>query len=240
MKQQIPHPLISIIPLLVLIVMIVTVMKMLPNDALSGASQISMLIATTICVALSMSIYRIKWQVFEDSIKATIGDTSVSILILLLIGVMSSTWMISGVVPTLIYYGVQIITPSFFLPCACIISSLVSVMTGTSWTTIATIGIALLGIGNALGIPEPFTAGAIISGAYFGDKVSPMSDTTVLASSVSGADLFKHIRCMMHTTVPSITISLLLYLVMGFWFSCHYQRIFQKNWQLMQFLLKRM
>lgn len=92
-------------------------------------------------------------------------------------------------------------------------------MTGTSWTTIATIGIALLGIGNALGIPEPFTAGAIISGAYFGDKVSPMSDTTVLASSVSGADLFKHIRCMMHTTVPSITISLLLYLVMGFWFS---------------------
>ena len=219
MKQQIPHPLISIIPLLVLIVMIVTVMKMLPNDALSGASQISMLIATTICVALSMSIYRIKWQVFEDSIKATIGDTSVSILILLLIGVMSSTWMISGVVPTLIYYGVQIITPSFFLPCACIISSLVSVMTGTSWTTIATIGIALLGIGNALGIPEPFTAGAIISGAYFGDKVSPMSDTTVLASSVSGADLFKHIRCMMHTTVPSITISLLLYLVMGFWFS---------------------
>lgn len=219
MKQQIPHPLISIIPLLVLIVMIVTVMKMLPNDALSGASQISMLIATTICVALSMSIYRIKWKVFEDSIKATIGDTSVSILILLLIGVMSSTWMISGVVPTLIYYGVQIITPSFFLPCACIISSLVSVMTGTSWTTIATIGIALLGIGNALGIPEPFTAGAIISGAYFGDKVSPMSDTTVLASSVSGADLFKHIRCMMHTTVPSITISLLLYLVMGFWFS---------------------
>ena len=199
MKQQIPHPLISIIPLLVLIVMIVTVMKMLPNDALSGASQISMLIATTICVALSMSMYRIKWQVFEDSIKTTIGETSVSILILLLIGVMSSTWMISGVVPTLIYYGVQIITPS--------------------WTTIATIGIALLGIGNALGIPEPFTAGAIISGAYFGDKVSPMSDTTVLASSVSGADLFKHIRCMMHTTVPSITISLLLYLVMGFWFS---------------------
>ena len=132
MKQQIPHPLISIIPLLVLIVMIVTVMKMLPNDALSGASQISMLIATTICVALSMSIYHIKWQVFEDSIKATIGDTSVSILILLLIGVMSSTWMISGVVPTLIYYGVQIITPSLFLPCACIISSLVSVMTGTS------------------------------------------------------------------------------------------------------------
>lgn len=219
MKQQIPHPLISIIPLLVLIAMIATVMRMLPDDALSGASQIAMMIATAVCVALSMSIYRTQWQVFEDSIKTTIGDTSVSILILLLIGVMSSTWMISGVVPTLIYYGVQIITPSLFLPCACIISALVSLMTGTSWTTIATIGIALLGIGNALNIPEAFTAGAIISGAYFGDKISPMSDTTVLASSVSGADLFKHIRCMMHTTVPSITISLLLYLIMGFWFS---------------------
>lgn len=219
MKQQIPHPLISIIPLIVLIAMIATVMRMLPDEALSGASQISMMIATSICVALSMAVYRTKWQVFEDSIKKTIGDTSVSLLILLLIGVMSSTWMISGVVPTLIYYGVQIITPSLFLPCACIISALVSLMTGTSWTTIATIGIALLGIGNALSAPEAFTAGAIISGAYFGDKMSPMSDTTVLATSVSGADLFKHIRYMMYTTVPSITISLLLYLVMGFWFS---------------------
>lgn len=219
MKKNIPHPLISVIPLIVLIAMITTVMQVVPDDALSGASQISMMIATVICVALSMSIYKIKWQVFEDSIKKTIGDTSVSILILLLIGVMSSTWMISGVVPTLIYYGVQIITPSLFLPCACIISALVSLMTGTSWTTIATIGIALLGIGNALSVPEAFTAGAIISGAYFGDKMSPMSDTTVLASSVAGADLFKHIRYMMYTTVPSITISLLLYLIMGFWFS---------------------
>lgn len=219
MKPNTPHPLISVIPLLVLIVLIATVMKMLPDEALSGASQISMMIATAICVALSMAIYRTRWPLFEESIKKTIGDTSVSILILLLIGVMSSTWMISGVVPTLIYYGVQIITPSLFLPCACLISALVSLMTGTSWTTIATIGIALLGIGNALSVPEAFTAGAIISGAYFGDKMSPMSDTTVLASSVSGADLFKHIRYMMGTTVPSITISLLLYLVMGLWFS---------------------
>ena len=219
MKPNTPHPLISVIPLLVLIVLIATVMKMLPDEALSGASQISMMIATAICVALSMAIYRTRWQLFEESIKKTIGDTTVSILILLLIGVMSSTWMISGVVPTLIYYGVQIITPSLFLPCACFISALVSLMTGTSWTTIATIGIALLGIGNALSVPEAFTAGAIISGAYFGDKMSPMSDTTVLASSVSGADLFKHIRYMMGTTVPSITISLLLYLVMGLWFS---------------------
>ena len=125
------------------------------------------------------------------------GDAGVSILILLLIGMMSATWMISGVVPTLIYYGVQIMSPTFFLPCACIISSIISVMTGTSWTTIATIGIALMGIGDALGIPAPYTAGAIISGAYFGDKLSPMSDTTVLASSIAGADLFSHIRYML-------------------------------------------
>lgn len=213
-----PHPLIAVIPLLVLVALIVTVMQMLPDDALGGASQIAMVVAATICVALSMLIYKTKWDVFEQSIKATIGDSTVSILILLLIGVMSSTWMISGVVPTLIYYGIQFMSPTFFLPCACIISGMISLMTGTSWTTIATIGIALLGIGNALDIPEAFTAGAIISGAYFGDKMSPMSDTTVLASSVSGADLFRHIRFMMYTTVPSISITLILYLIMGLWY----------------------
>ena len=218
MKQKLPHPLIAILPLLVLVAMIVTVMQMLPDDALSGASQIAMLVSATICVALSMFIYKTPWTVFEESIKSTIGDSTVSIMILLLIGVMSSSWMISGVVPTLIYYGIQFMTPSLFLPCACIISALISLMTGTSWTTIATIGIALLGIGNALSIPAEFTAGAIISGAYFGDKMSPMSDTTVLASSVSGADLFRHIRYMMYTTVPSITITLVLYLIMGLWY----------------------
>ena len=106
-------------------------------------------------------------------------------------------------------------SPTFFLPCACIISSIISVMTGTSWTTIATIGIALMGIGDALGIPAPYTAGAIISGAYFGDKLSPMSDTTVLASSIAGADLFSHIRYMLYTTIPSILLSLVLYLIIG-------------------------
>lgn len=165
-----------------------------------------------------MLFYKMSWHAFESVINATIGESSTSILILLLIGIMSSTWMVSGVVPTLIYYGVQIMSPSFFLPCACIISSIISVMTGTSWTTIATIGIALLGIGDALAIPAPYTAGAIISGAYFGDKMSPMSDTTVLASTMAKADLFSHIRYMMYTTVPSITITLILYLIIGLGF----------------------
>lgn len=165
-----------------------------------------------------MLFYKMSWHAFESVINATIGESSTSLLILLLIGIMSSTWMVSGVVPTLIYYGVQIMSPSFFLPCACIISSIISVMTGTSWTTIATIGIALLGIGDALAIPAPYTAGAIISGAYFGDKMSPMSDTTVLASTMAKADLFSHIRYMMYTTVPSITITLILYLIIGLGF----------------------
>ena len=210
-----PHPLISVIPLAVLIALIVLVIKLFPDDALSGASQVALMTATAVCVALGMSVYKMKWEVFEEKIKQTVGEAGVSILILLLIGMMSATWMISGVVPTLIYYGVQVMSPALFLPCACIISSIISVMTGTSWTTIATIGIALMGIGDALGIPSPYTAGAIISGAYFGDKISPMSDTTVLASSIAGADIFVHIRYMLYTTVPSILISLVIYLVIG-------------------------
>ncbi len=195
--------------------LIALVITVFPDDALSGASQVAMLTATAVCVAISMVVYKTPWAQFEAKIQQTVGDAGTSILILLLIGMMSSTWMISGVVPTLIYYGVQIMSPVVFLPCACIISSIISVMTGTSWTTIATIGIALLGIGDALGVPAPYTAGAIISGAYFGDKLSPMSDTTVLASSIAGADLFSHIRYMIYTTVPSITLSLILYLAIG-------------------------
>lgn len=217
--STLPSPLVSILPLAVLITLIVLVVRLFPDDALNGASQVALMIASTVCVALTMIVYKMKWTVFEDMIKKTVGDAGVSILILLLIGMMSATWMVSGVVPTMIYYGVQLMSPLFFLPCACIISSIISVVTGTSWTTIATIGIALMGIGDALGIPQPYTAGAIISGAYFGDKMSPMSDTTVLASSMAGADLFRHIRYMLYTTVPSISISLVLYLAIGLFYN---------------------
>lgn len=214
-----PNPLVSLLPLATLITLIVLVVRLFPDDALNGASQVALMIASTVCVALSMIVYKIRWAVFEDMIKNTVGDAGVSILILLLIGMMSATWMVSGVVPTMIFYGVQLMSPMFFLPCACVIASIISVVTGTSWTTIATIGIALMGIGDALGIPRPYTAGAIISGAYFGDKMSPMSDTTVLASSMAGADLFSHIRYMLYTTVPSICLSLLLYLAIGLFYS---------------------
>lgn len=214
-----PNPLVSLLPLTVLITLIVLVVRLFPDDALNGASQVALMIASTVCVALSMIVYKTRWAVFEDMIKKTVGDAGVSILILLLIGMMSATWMVSGVVPTMIYYGVQFMSPLFFLPCACVIASIISLVTGTSWTTIATIGIALMGIGDALGIPRPYTAGAIISGAYFGDKMSPMSDTTVLASSMTGADLFSHIRYMLYTTVPSICVSLVLYLAIGLFYN---------------------
>jgi NhaC family Na+:H+ antiporter len=140
------------------------------------------------------------------------------ILILLAVGMLAGAWMISGVVPTLIYYGVQMLSPQFFLLCACVICALVSLLSGSSWTTIATIGVALLGISHALGVSEAIAAGAIISGAYFGDKMSPLSDTTILASSSAGVDIFKHIRYMMLTTMPAFMLTLLIFTALGLGF----------------------
>ena len=177
-----PHPLISAIPVIVLICLLSTVISLFGSDSLTGGSQVALLLGTAVCVTISMTVYHISWHTFEKQIMKTIGNVSVTLVILLAVGIVSGSWMISGVVPTLIYYGVQIISPQFFLVSACIICALVSVLSGSSWTTIATIGVALLGISHALGISEAWAAGAIISGAYFGDKMSPLSDTTILAS----------------------------------------------------------
>lgn len=215
MKMK-PTPLISAIPLVVLFILLALSVIVFGDNAMSGASQVSLLFGTAVCTGLSMILYHQPWQELEDSIKKTIGDTSVSIVILILIGMIGGAWMISGVVPTLIYYGIQIMSPRFFLVCTCVICAIVSVMTGSSWTTIATIGVALIGIGNALGLSPALTAGAIISGSYFGDKVSPLSDTTTLAASAAGTDLFTHIKYMMVTTVPSMLITLVVFLVLGF------------------------
>ena len=210
-----PHPLVALVPIVCLVGMIFVAVTFFGADAMSGSSQVCMLCAAAISAALSMLFCKGSWQVIERGIIRTIGDTSTSILILLLIGMISGTWMISGVVPTLIYYGIQIISPQFYLVSACIICAVVSLMTGSSWTTIATIGIALLGVGKALGVSEAWAAGAIISGAYFGDKISPLSDTTVLASSSANVGLFDHIRYMLFTTTPSMLITLVIFLVSG-------------------------
>lgn len=214
--KKFPSPIVSLIPIAALIVLLFFTISTFGSDALTGASQVSLLVATALCVFIGMWRYGIPWKDFEKAITNNIAGVSSALIILLIIGALSAVWMVSGVVPTLIYYGVQIIHPRFFLLCTCIICAVVSVMTGSSWTTIATIGIALMGIGKAQGFEEGWIAGAIISGAYFGDKVSPLSDTTILASSVTDTPLFTHIRYMLFTTVPSLIITLLLFTVMGF------------------------
>lgn len=215
MSNRIPHPLIAAVPLIVLIALLAVIISIFGEDALSGGSQIALLIACGVCVCISMWGYHTPWKSFEQQIMKTVGGVSVTLYILLTVGMISGSWMISGVVPTLIYYGVQIMSPQFFLFSACIICALVSLVSGSSWTTIATIGVALLGIAHALGISEAWVAGAIISGAYFGDKMSPLSDTTILASSSTNTDLFVHIRYMFFTTIPSMTIALVVFFFAG-------------------------
>ena len=218
MKKRLPHPLVATIPLVVLIGLLAVIIALFGSDSLSGGSQVSLLAAMAVCVFISMVFYRNPWKAFEAQIEKTVGGVAVMILILLAVGMLAGAWMISGVVPTLIYYGVQMLSPQFFLVCACVICALVSLLSGSSWTTIATIGVALLGISHALGINEAIAAGAIISGAYFGDKMSPLSDTTILASSSAGVDIFSHIRYMMLTTMPAFLITLLIFTAMGLGF----------------------
>lgn len=217
-NTQLPNVWIAFIPILTLVTLVALAIILFGDESLNGGNQIALLIATGVCVCLSMWVYKSPWSKLERAMKDTIGDSAVSIIILLIIGMLSGVWMISGVVPTLIYYGIQIMSPQFFLVSTCAICSIVSVMTGSSWTTVATIGIALLGIGDALAVPACWTAGAIISGAYFGDKISPLSDTTVLASSAAGTDIFTHIRYMLYTTTPTMAITLAIFFIAGFWY----------------------
>lgn len=215
LKGERPCWQVSLIPFVLLIVALGLVIKVFGTDALAGASQVALLFGAGVVVAISLIFYKIPWKVFEDSILDNITAVGTSILILLLIGAVSGSWMISGVVPTMIYYGMKVIFPEIFLFATCVICALIAVMTGSSWTTIATVGVALVGIGTAQGYEPGWIAGAIISGAYFGDKVSPLSDTTVLASSSAGTPLFTHIRFMMVTTVPSFVITLIIFLIVS-------------------------
>lgn len=207
---------ISLVPIIVLVILLSLNIGIFGSDSILGASQVALLFSAGICVWLAMWLFKKPWKEFEEAIRSNIGDVTTAIVILFLIGGISGTWTMSGTVPSLIYYGVKIISPKIFLVTACLICALVSVMIGSSWTTIATIGVALMGIGKAQGFDEGWIAGAIISGAYFGDKVSPLSDTTVLASSVCRVNLFAHIRFMMITTIPSFLIALSVFLVAGF------------------------
>lgn len=204
----------ALFPIIILIGML-TLNVLYFDDTLSGANQIALLIAAALAGLIAVRL-GFKWNDVVKKVVSTIGSAMPSILILLLIGSLAGTWMISGVVPAMIYYGLDIISPKLFLVTAVVVSAIVSIATGSSWSTIATIGIALLGIGKAIGISEAVVAGAIISGAYFGDKMSPLSDTTNLAPAMAGTDLFTHIRYMTYTTVPSMVITLIAFLIIGF------------------------
>ena len=214
-NKPLPSPLLSLVPIAVLVAMLAVTIHLFGSDALGGGSQVCLLTATAICVLIGMAGFKRKWRHFEKAITHNISGVGTALIILLIIGALSGAWMVSGVVPTLIYYGIQIIHPSFFLVSSCLICCIVSVMTGSSWTTIATIGIALMGIGEAQGFAPGWIAGAIISGAYFGDKVSPLSDTTVLAASVTGSPIFSHIRYLLFTTIPSLIITLVIFTIAG-------------------------
>ncbi len=206
----------ALTPLVLLMVMLVFTVRAFGDESLGGPSQIVMLAASSVCCVIGRWAGKVRWREFENQIANSISQVSSAMVILLFIGALGGAWMVSGVVPMMIYYGLDIIHPSVFLVSTCVISAVVSVMTGSSWTTIATIGVALMGIGKAQGFDEGWIAGAIISGAYFGDKVSPLSDTTVLTSSVCRVNLFAHIRFMMITTIPSFLIALSVFLVAGF------------------------
>lgn len=192
------------------------------DDATYGSNQIALLLAAALAGLIAMR-QGYKWKPIINGIVKSISSAMAAILILLLIGSLAGTWLISGIVPALIYYGLSILNPTIFLFAAVIVSAIVSVATGSSWTTAATVGIALVGIGQTMGINEGVVAGAIISGAYFGDKMSPMSDTTNLAPAMAGTDLFTHIRYMAYTTVPSITITMIIFLIWGFTFDAEAQ-----------------
>ena len=210
-----PSAILSFMPIVLLVVMLTFTIRFFGTDSLGGASQTTLLVVSAFCVLIGMLKLNIPWTSFEKAITKNVASVSSALIILLLIGALGGAWMVSGVVPTLVYYGLHIIHPSVFLASTCLICALVSVMTGSSWTTIATIGIALMGIGRAQGFAEGWVAGAIISGAYFGDKVSPLSETTTLASSSVGVSLFTHIRYMLVTTVPSFCLALVAFAVAG-------------------------
>lgn len=179
-----------------------------------GDAHIPILITAVVAAAIAMAS-GFSWEVLEKGIIDTLSASLQSILIFCIIGIVIGMWILGGIVPSMIYYGLKIASPRFFLLTACLISSVVSLATGSSWTTAGTVGIALVGMGYGLGIPLPMVAGAVVSGAYFGDKISPLSDTTNLAPAVTGIDIFTHIKHMLYTTTPSYLITLLLYTFLG-------------------------
>ena len=202
----------SLAPIFILIILLYINVSIYGDSSIEGSSQFILIIGASIAFIFGIK-NKIKSQEIFSTISENLKSISTPIIILLLVGALSGTWLVSGIIPSMIYYGLKLVNVSFFLPTCVIISSIVALSTGSSWSTSATVGIGLIGIGKALGFDLGIVAGAIISGAYFGDKMSPLSDTTNLAAAVSGSNLFEHIKYMTITTVPTIIIALIFFTV---------------------------
>ena len=200
----------AVVPLIFLVCILTYTIKFT-----QASPHIPIIISGMLAVFVAMFNLNYSWKYLLEGILNTIKSSMEAVLILLIIGMLVGSWIISGIVPTMIYYGLKVISPGIFLPAALILSLIVAITTGNSWSTAATVGIALMGIGSGLGIPAEITAGAIISGAYMGDKLSPLSDTTNLAPAMAGSDIFEHIRAMLSTTIPSFFITISIFSFMG-------------------------
>ncbi len=205
----------ALIPVIALVGMLAYNVYVFGDDALSGSNQFILLLGGAVAAVVGF-FNKVSYKQMLAEVAENVRSTTGALLILLMVGALAGTWLVSGIIPAMIYYGLQILNPTIFLAACVIICAIISIATGSSWTTAATVGIALIGIGEALGISLGMTAGAVLSGAYFGDKMSPLSDTTNLAPAMAGGELFSHIRYMGWTTIPTISITLLVFIIIGF------------------------
>ena len=205
---------VALIPVVFLVLLLAFNVFIYGDDALSGSNQFILLVGAAVASLIGFQ-HKVDYETLLKKIGKNLKSVTGAILILLFVGALAGTWLLSGIIPAMIYYGLQIIHPSVFLPACIVICAIISLATGSSWTTSATVGIALIGIGRAMDLPVGMVAGAVISGAYFGDKLSPLSDTTNLSPAMAGGSLFTHIRYMTLTTLPSIIITFLVFVILG-------------------------
>lgn len=205
----------ALIPVFLLVVLLGSSVYLFGTDSSTGPNQIALILCTAVAIVIGIRNGH-KWKDLEVGISRGISVSMGSILILLVVGSVIGAWMLAGVVPTMIYYGLSLISPSVFYPASCVICAVAALAIGSSWTTAGTIGVALIGIATVQDLNLGLAAGAVVSGSYFGDKMSPLSDTTNLAPAAAGTDLFAHIRHMLWTTVPSFLIALILFTIVGF------------------------
>jgi len=207
----------AMLPVVILVVLLAYNVFVFGDDALSGSNQFILLLGAAVAGIVGF-FNKVNYKSMIQKVAGNVQSTTGALIILLFVGALAGSWLVSGIIPSMIYYGLKILNPTIFLPACILICAIISLATGSSWTTSATVGIALIGIGKAIGLPVGMVAGAVISGAYFGDKLSPLSDTTNLAPAMAGSELFSHIRYMTYTTVPSIVITLIVFVFLGLGF----------------------